>query len=89
MESDTNVVEVSRAVETLVGSFMDNFSDPTDPIRARFPHLHQSAIMHRETRTHIVLIADTGPRSYADNATPTHPTDAAARVDRVLSRIPR
>eukprot|EP00965_Chrysotila_dentata_P132941 4395734-Pleurochrysis_carterae.AAC.1 len=45
--------------------------------------------MHRKARTHTVLIADTGPRSYADNATPTHPTDAAARVDRVLSRIPR
>eukprot|EP00965_Chrysotila_dentata_P058565 1942939-Pleurochrysis_carterae.AAC.1 len=45
--------------------------------------------MLREARTHTVLIADTGPRSYADNAIPTQPTDAGARVDRVLSRIPR
>eukprot|EP00965_Chrysotila_dentata_P076466 2525127-Pleurochrysis_carterae.AAC.1 len=45
--------------------------------------------MHREARTHTVLIADTRPRFYADNAISTRPTDAAARVDRVLSRIPR
>eukprot|EP00965_Chrysotila_dentata_P114365 3779981-Pleurochrysis_carterae.AAC.1 len=68
---------------------MDRFSDPTDTVRARFPQLHQPANMHREARTHTILIADTGPRSYADNATPAQLTDVAARVDRVLSRVPR
>eukprot|EP00965_Chrysotila_dentata_P123068 4067915-Pleurochrysis_carterae.AAC.1 len=80
MESDANVVDVSRTEETLAGSLMDKFSDPTDPIRARFQHLHQPANMHYEARTHTVLIADTGPRFYADNATPTYPTDASARA---------
>eukprot|EP00965_Chrysotila_dentata_P055401 1838166-Pleurochrysis_carterae.AAC.1 len=61
---------------------MDRFSDPTDTVRARFPQLHQPANMHREARTHTILIADTGPRSYADNATPAQLTDVAARVDR-------
>eukprot|EP00965_Chrysotila_dentata_P126729 4191129-Pleurochrysis_carterae.AAC.1 len=61
MESDANVVDVSRTVETLVGSLMDRFCYPTDTVRARFPQLHQSANMHREARTHTVLIADTGP----------------------------
>eukprot|EP00965_Chrysotila_dentata_P053159 1764085-Pleurochrysis_carterae.AAC.1 len=89
MESDASVVNVSRTVETLVGSLMDGFSDPTDRVRARFPQLHQPANAHREARTHTVLIADTGPRSYADNAISTRPTDAGARVDRVLALIPR
>eukprot|EP00965_Chrysotila_dentata_P144248 4763929-Pleurochrysis_carterae.AAC.1 len=45
--------------------------------------------MHREARTHTILIANTGPRSYADNVTAAQLTDVAARVDRVLSRVPR
>eukprot|EP00965_Chrysotila_dentata_P122013 4033087-Pleurochrysis_carterae.AAC.1 len=61
MESDANVVDVSRRVETLVGSLMDGFVDLNDPERARFPRLHQPANAHREARTHTVLIADTGP----------------------------
>eukprot|EP00965_Chrysotila_dentata_P172647 5697583-Pleurochrysis_carterae.AAC.1 len=61
---------------------MDRFCDPTDTVRARFPQLHQPANAHREARMHTVLIADTGPRPYADNAIPIRPTDAGARVDR-------
>eukprot|EP00965_Chrysotila_dentata_P254802 6211992-Pleurochrysis_carterae.AAC.3 len=92
MESDAISLDVSRTVEMLVGSLMDGFGDPTDPCRARFPQLHQPANVHREARTHIVLIADTGARSYPDNANPSQLTSAdmaAARVDCVLSRIPR
>eukprot|EP00965_Chrysotila_dentata_P182534 6027362-Pleurochrysis_carterae.AAC.1 len=36
MESDANVMDVSWTVETLVGSLMDGFSDPADPVRAPF-----------------------------------------------------
>eukprot|EP00965_Chrysotila_dentata_P072480 2394546-Pleurochrysis_carterae.AAC.1 len=71
---------------------MDGFSDPNDPNRARFPQSHQPAHSHREARTHIVFIADTGPRSHPDHANPVQITFSdvrAARVDRVLSRIPR
>eukprot|EP00965_Chrysotila_dentata_P091623 3025329-Pleurochrysis_carterae.AAC.1 len=60
---------------------MDRFVDPNDPERARFPRLHQPANAHREARTHTVLIAYTGPRSYTDNAIPTRPTNTGARVD--------
>eukprot|EP00965_Chrysotila_dentata_P061903 2051012-Pleurochrysis_carterae.AAC.1 len=48
--------------------------------------------MHREARAHTILIADTGARSYSDNASPAQLTAtgmAPARVDKVLSRIPR
>eukprot|EP00965_Chrysotila_dentata_P013246 437556-Pleurochrysis_carterae.AAC.1 len=48
--------------------------------------------MHREARTHTVLIADNGSRSHPDHTSPTQLTTtdvAAARMDRVLSRIPR
>eukprot|EP00965_Chrysotila_dentata_P057783 1916053-Pleurochrysis_carterae.AAC.1 len=68
MESNATPVDVSRVESILVGSLVDNFVDPNDPERARFPQLHQLANAHREARTHTVLIADTGPGSYADNA---------------------
>eukprot|EP00965_Chrysotila_dentata_P141125 4664533-Pleurochrysis_carterae.AAC.2 len=92
IESDAIAVDVSRVVSILTGSLMDDFSDPNDPCCARFPQLHQPANMDREARTHIVLIADIGPRSHLDHTNPTQLTStdvAAARVDRVLSRIPR
>eukprot|EP00965_Chrysotila_dentata_P229535 6197242-Pleurochrysis_carterae.AAC.3 len=47
--------------------------------------------VHREARTHTVLIADTYARSHPDNANPSQLTSAevpAARVDCVHSRIP-
>eukprot|EP00965_Chrysotila_dentata_P047783 1585033-Pleurochrysis_carterae.AAC.1 len=92
MESDATSVDVSRVVSILGGSLLDGFSDLNDPDRARFPQLHQPANTHREARTHTVLIADTGSRSYPDHANPAHLTAAdvpAAREDRVFSRIPR
>eukprot|EP00965_Chrysotila_dentata_P111887 3700370-Pleurochrysis_carterae.AAC.1 len=85
MEAEVSAVDVNRAVEVLVGSLIDGFSDPNDPNRACFPQLHQPANSHLEARTHTVLIADTGPRSYPDHANPTQITSAdmqAARVDR-------
>eukprot|EP00965_Chrysotila_dentata_P240227 6203595-Pleurochrysis_carterae.AAC.1 len=92
MESDATSLDVSRTVQMLVGSLMYGFGDPTDPCRARFPQLHQTANVHREARPHTVLIADTGARSYPDNyANPSQLTSAdmaAAEVDHVLSRIP-
>eukprot|EP00965_Chrysotila_dentata_P255079 6212093-Pleurochrysis_carterae.AAC.2 len=54
--------------------------------------LHQPANAHCEARTHTILIADTGSCSYPDHASPAHLAAAelpAARVDCVLSRIPR
>eukprot|EP00965_Chrysotila_dentata_P183772 6068179-Pleurochrysis_carterae.AAC.2 len=93
IESDASSLDVNRTADTLVGSPMDNFSNPNDPCRALFPLLHQPAKMHREARSHTVhLIADTGPRSFADNASTAKLTStgmAAARVDRVLSWVPR
>eukprot|EP00965_Chrysotila_dentata_P149562 4939068-Pleurochrysis_carterae.AAC.1 len=93
MESDVSVLDVSRTVEILLGSLIDGFSDPNDQNRARFPQLHQLANSHREARTHTILIADTGgPRSHPDHANPAQITALdvrVARVDRVLSRIPR
>eukprot|EP00965_Chrysotila_dentata_P016907 560780-Pleurochrysis_carterae.AAC.1 len=93
MESDVSTLDVKRAVEILVGSLIDGFSDPNDPNRARFPQLHQLANSYREARTHTVLvIANTGPRSHPDHTNPAQLTGSdvrAARVDRVLSRIPR
>eukprot|EP00965_Chrysotila_dentata_P101659 3356336-Pleurochrysis_carterae.AAC.2 len=53
---------------------------------------HQPANAHRKARTHYVLIADSGSRSYPDHTNPAHLAAAdvpAARVDRLLSRIPR
>eukprot|EP00965_Chrysotila_dentata_P017784 591684-Pleurochrysis_carterae.AAC.1 len=85
VEVDASVVDVSRTVETLVASLMDGFDGPNDPTRARFPQLHQHANMHREARTHTILIADTGARSYADSASPAQLTAtsiASARVDK-------
>eukprot|EP00965_Chrysotila_dentata_P033350 1110305-Pleurochrysis_carterae.AAC.1 len=61
MESDATPVDVSRFERILVGSLVENFVDPNDPERVRFPRLHQPAHAHREARTHTVLIADTGP----------------------------
>eukprot|EP00965_Chrysotila_dentata_P169397 5593864-Pleurochrysis_carterae.AAC.5 len=94
MESDATSLDGTMTAEMLVGSLMDDFSDLTDPCRARFPQLHQPTNVHREARTHTILIADTGMRSYPDNASPSQLTSAddmaaAARVNRVLSRIPR
>eukprot|EP00965_Chrysotila_dentata_P151491 5006195-Pleurochrysis_carterae.AAC.1 len=92
IESNATSLHGSRTVEMLVGSLMDGFGNPTDPCRARFPQLHQPANVHREARTHTVLIADTGARSYPDNANLSQLTSAdmaATRVDCVLSRIPR
>eukprot|EP00965_Chrysotila_dentata_P038155 1268161-Pleurochrysis_carterae.AAC.1 len=92
MESDAILANVSKVESILVGSLVDNFVDPNDPECARFLKLHQSANAHRGARTHTVLIADTGPRSHPDNVNPTQLTTtdvAAARMDRVLSRIPR
>eukprot|EP00965_Chrysotila_dentata_P010753 349672-Pleurochrysis_carterae.AAC.1 len=54
--------------------------------------LAQPANAHREARTHTVLIANTGFCSYPYHTKPTHiaAADVAlARVDRVLSVIPR
>eukprot|EP00965_Chrysotila_dentata_P057039 1892197-Pleurochrysis_carterae.AAC.1 len=92
MESDVSTLNVNKAVEILVGSLVDGFSDPNDPNRARFPQLHQPSNSHREARTHTILIADTGPRSHPDHTNPAQLTwldVRAARVNRVLSRIPR
>eukprot|EP00965_Chrysotila_dentata_P178768 5903362-Pleurochrysis_carterae.AAC.1 len=92
MESDAASLDVHRVVEFFAGSLMDGFSDPNDFGRARLPQLHQPANAHREAHTYTVLIADTGSRSYPDHANPAHLTAAdvpAARVDLVLSRIPR
>eukprot|EP00965_Chrysotila_dentata_P172596 5695534-Pleurochrysis_carterae.AAC.1 len=92
MESDVSVLDVNKTIEILVGSLIDGFSDPNDSNRARFPQRHQPANSHREARTHTILIADTGPRSHPDHANPAQTTSSdvrAARVDRVLSRIPR
>eukprot|EP00965_Chrysotila_dentata_P116251 3842789-Pleurochrysis_carterae.AAC.1 len=85
MDVEASVVDVSRTVETLVASVMDGFQDPNDPARARFPQLHQPANMHREARTHTILVADTGARSYADNVNPaqlTASSTATARMDK-------
>eukprot|EP00965_Chrysotila_dentata_P007963 259776-Pleurochrysis_carterae.AAC.1 len=54
MESDAIPVDVNMVESILVGSLMDKFSDPADPVRARFPQLRQHANMHREARTHTV-----------------------------------
>eukprot|EP00965_Chrysotila_dentata_P122687 4055258-Pleurochrysis_carterae.AAC.1 len=59
IESDATSVDVSRVVSILFGSLVDNFVEPNDPERARFPKLHQPADAHRGIRTHTVLIADT------------------------------
>eukprot|EP00965_Chrysotila_dentata_P033928 1130119-Pleurochrysis_carterae.AAC.5 len=64
MESDATSLDVSRANSSLI----DRFSGPTDPCRARFPQLHQPANVHREARTHTVLIADNGARFCLDDA---------------------
>eukprot|EP00965_Chrysotila_dentata_P114474 3783438-Pleurochrysis_carterae.AAC.1 len=88
MESDVSLLDVNWTVEILVGSLIDGFSDPNDPNCARFPQLHQPTNSHREARTHTILIADTGPRSYPDHANPAQITSSDerdARVDRVLS----
>eukprot|EP00965_Chrysotila_dentata_P097011 3206724-Pleurochrysis_carterae.AAC.1 len=60
MEDNVTSLHLSRAVEMLVGSLMDGFSEPTDPCRSRFPKLHEPAKVLREARTHTVLIADIG-----------------------------
>eukprot|EP00965_Chrysotila_dentata_P009163 298217-Pleurochrysis_carterae.AAC.1 len=46
MESDATPVDVNRVVSILVGSLVDNFVDPNDPERARFPPLRTSLPTH-------------------------------------------
>eukprot|EP00965_Chrysotila_dentata_P029655 986068-Pleurochrysis_carterae.AAC.2 len=76
MELDATLLDVSRVADILAGSLM-HAAPPANP--------------HRKARTPAVLIADIGSRSYPDQANPTQFASAdvaAARVDRVLSRIP-
>eukprot|EP00965_Chrysotila_dentata_P059260 1967233-Pleurochrysis_carterae.AAC.1 len=59
MESDATPVDVNRIESILAGLMLDDYGDPSDPERARFPKLHQPADAHHGARTHTVLIADT------------------------------
>eukprot|EP00965_Chrysotila_dentata_P001448 47353-Pleurochrysis_carterae.AAC.1 len=76
MEAEVSTVDINRAVEILVGSLIDGFSDPNALNRARFPQLHQPANSHREARTHTILIVDTGSRSHPDHANPVQITSS-------------